>query len=106
MHIHGKPYLVTAGDSIRLPFRMPGVLAGDVLRLNRASALGSRDLTVKGAPYIDEKLFECRAVVLGEDREPERLKIKKKRRERKTKTVISQHSYTVLRVSEVKVLTE
>src|SRR5262245_18319163 len=28
-HIHGRPYLVTAGDSVRLPFKMPGVVPGD-----------------------------------------------------------------------------
>lgn len=58
IHIHGKPYLVTQGDSVRLPFHMPGVIPGDILRLNRATALGSRDYTMKGAPYLDDRLFE------------------------------------------------
>src|SRR6266571_5267734 len=35
-HIHGRPYLLTAGDTLRLPFRMPNVRPGDTLRLNRA----------------------------------------------------------------------
>jgi len=56
-HIHGRPYLVTVGDVVRLPFHMPGVVPGDVLRLNRASSLGSRDYTLKGAPYLDERIF-------------------------------------------------
>ncbi|KAJ9137915.1 Aconitate hydratase [Pleurostoma richardsiae] len=103
IHVHGRPYLVTPGDSIRLPFKMPGVLPGDVLRLNRASVLGSRDFTLKGAPFIDERLYECRAVVLGTESEPMRLMIKKKRRNRRKKTVRSKHKYTVLRVSELKV---
>jgi large subunit ribosomal protein L21 len=136
VHIHGFPYLVTAGDQVRLPFRMPGVLPGDVLRLNRASILGSRDFTLQGGtnggantdveataskptpsqptsingaqmlkqpPYIDERLYECRAVVLGTDSEPLRLKIKKKRRTRRSKTVKSKHRYTLLRISELKV---
>lgn len=46
IHIHGKPYLVTAGDSLRLPFLMHGVRPGDVLRLNRASRIGSREYTL------------------------------------------------------------
>jgi large subunit ribosomal protein L21 len=78
---------VTAGDQVRLPFKMPGVVPGDVLRLNRASALGSRDYTLKGAPFVDERLFECRAVILGTEAEPMRIKIKKKQRNRRKKTV-------------------
>jgi large subunit ribosomal protein L21 len=102
-HIHGRPYLVTAGDMIRLPFHMPGVVPGDVLRLNRASALGSRDYTLKGTPYVDERLFECRATVMGTEAEPMRIKEKTKRRNRKTKTVKSKHKFTILRVVEVKI---
>ena len=103
VHIHGRPYLVTEGDSVRLPFRMPGVEPGDILRLNRASVLGSRDFTVKGEPWVDERLFVCRAVVTGTEKEPVRVMIKKKRRCRRKKHVFSQHHYTVLRISEVKV---
>lgn len=48
-HIHGKPYLLTQGDTVRLPFLMHGVEPGDVLRLNRATHLGSREYTLKAA---------------------------------------------------------
>ncbi|KAK4240635.1 ribosomal protein L21-like protein [Achaetomium macrosporum] len=106
IHIHGHPYLVTEGDSVRLPFKMPGVVPGDILRLTRASILGSRDFTLKGAPYIDERLFECRAVVTGTESEPLRIKIKKKRRCRRAKRVKSKHRYTMLRISELRVRTE
>ncbi|KAL5604329.1 hypothetical protein BROUX41_002302 [Berkeleyomyces rouxiae] len=103
IHIHGWPFLVTKGDSVRLPFRIPGSTPGDELKLNCASVLGSRDLTLKGSPYIDERLFECRAVVLGEDAEPMRVKLKTKRRNRKTKHAKSKHRYTVLRISDLKI---
>lgn len=106
VHIHGKPYLVTPGDQIRLPFRMPGVQPGDVLRLNRASVLGSRDFTLQGAPYLNEKYFECRAVVIGEEAEPLRIITKKKQRQRRKTTVRSKHKYTVLRVQELKIVEE
>lgn len=102
-HIHGRPYLVTAGDIVRLPFRMPGVMPGDVLRLNRASSLGSRDYTLKGAPYLDERIFECRARVMGTESEPLRLKEKTKRRNRKINIVKSKHKFTILRISELKI---
>ncbi|KAF4633242.1 hypothetical protein G7Y89_g4875 [Cudoniella acicularis] len=103
VHIHGKPYLVTAGDSVRLPFHMPGVIPGDILRLNRASSLGSRDYTLKGTPFVDERVFECRATVMGTEAEPMRVKETKKRRNRRIHTVKSKHKYTVLRIAEVKV---
>lgn len=103
VHIHGRPYLVTAGDTVKLPFRMPGVAPGDVLRLNRASVLGSRDYTLKGAPWVDERLFAVRAVVTGTETEPPRLMIKKRRRCRRKRRVVSQHWYTTLTISEVKV---
>ena len=103
VHIHGFPYLVQAGDRIRLPFRMPGVLPGDVLRLNRASVIGSRDYTMKGSPHIDERIFECRATVLGVESEPLRIKVKKKRRQRRMRTVKSKHRYTILRISELNI---
>ncbi|KAI8945657.1 hypothetical protein F4801DRAFT_567584 [Xylaria longipes] len=103
-HIHGRPYLVTEGDQIRLPFKMPGVLPGDVLRLDHASILGSRDYTLKGTPWIDSALFECRATVLGTESEPLRIKIKTKRRNRRSQRVTSKHKYTILRISELKLL--
>lgn len=113
-HIHGRPYLVTPGDTVRLPFQIPGVHPGDILRLNRASVLGSRDFTIKPGhltakpdsnepAYIDERLYELRAVVAGVDAEPMREMEKTKRRNRKVKTVKTKLRYTVLRISELKI---
>jgi large subunit ribosomal protein L21 len=117
-HIHRFPYLITAGDTLRLPFHMSGVNPGDVLRLNRVSLLGSRDYTLKagttraetydGKPskntqYLDERLFECRACVMGVESGPMFSKKKTKRRNRMVKTVHSKHRYTVLKIVEVKV---
>lgn len=155
IHIHGKPYLVTAGDTIRLPFLMHGVLPGDVLRLDRATTIGSRDFTLKGGAsaesitaqvgatdhstiteplmgnterlpstphpqsstsgngkvtervkktppaYLDDRLFVCRATVMGTESEPMRIKEKTKRRQRHIKRVKSKHKYTILRISEI-----
>lgn len=82
---------------------MPNVKPGDVLRFNRASVLGSRDFTLKGTPYIDERLFECRVRVLGVDSEPLRIKEKTKRRQRHVKRVKSKERYTLLRVMDLRV---
>ena len=51
--------------------------------------------------YIDDRLFECRAVVMGADSEPMRFIKKKKQRQRRTKTVKSRHKYTILKIKEV-----
>lgn len=112
--IQGKSYLLTKGDTVRLPFLMHGVNPGDVLRLNRATLLGSRDYVLKAgaAPkkeegatkqFLDERLFVCRATVMGVEPEPLRVMIKKKQRNRRKKHVKSKMKYTVLRVSELQV---
>ncbi|KAF8251397.1 hypothetical protein K440DRAFT_596028 [Wilcoxina mikolae CBS 423.85] len=101
IHIHSFPFLVTLGDTITLPFRLKGVVPGQTLRLTHASVLGSRDYTLKGNPWIDEKLYSCRATVVEETSEPMRVKEKTKRRQRKIKKVKSKHPYTVLRIKEL-----
>lgn len=117
-HIHRFPYLITEGDTLRLPFLMKDVFPGDVLRLNRASIIGSRDYTLKagmsntetydskrtGEPnYLDERLFELRMRVLGTETGPMMDKEKKKRRNRHRRVIHSKHRYTVLRVMELRV---
>lgn len=159
-HIYARPYLLTQGDTLRLPFLMKDVEPGDVIRLDRATSLGSRDYTLKAAvqtpklksptmqtvevvdpttgnltshsrvmpegalgsspeavqaphfiphiakgkfSYIDDRLFVCRAVVMGVESEPMRYKEKTKRRQRKVKTVKSKHRYTVLKIKELRV---
>ena len=114
IHIHGRPYLLTKGDTIRLPFLMPHVRPGDVLRLNRATHIGSRDYTLKAPEaikgnadhgkkvfYLDERIFVCRARVVGVETEPLRVEEKTKRRQRHVKHVKSKLKFTVLRVSEL-----
>jgi large subunit ribosomal protein L21 len=116
IHIHGRPYLLTKGDTIRLPFLMPHVRPGDVLRLNRATHIGSRDYTLKAPEavkgnadhvkkvfYLDERIFVCRARVVGVETEPLRVEEKTKRRQRHVKHVKSKLKFTVLRVSELEV---
>ncbi|KAK5127050.1 hypothetical protein LTR85_008409 [Meristemomyces frigidus] len=164
-HIFDRPYLLTQGDTVRLPFFMKDVAPGDILRLNKASNIGSRDYTLKAsaaapklkssttttvevldptsgslashsrvmptpspdsetpsstaartmAPhfiphiakgkvsYLDDRLFVCRAVVMGVEAEPMRVKEKTKRRQRKVKSVKSKHRYTILKVKEVRI---
>ena len=51
--------------------------------------------------YIDDRLFECRAVVMGTEAEPMRFIKKKKQRNRRVKTVKSKHKYTILKIKEL-----
>ncbi|KAF2132882.1 hypothetical protein P153DRAFT_364138 [Dothidotthia symphoricarpi CBS 119687] len=115
-HIHGHPYLLTAGDTLRLPFLMPHVKPGDILRLNRATHIGSRDYTLKAPAtvkgnadhgkqvfYLDERLFTCRARVVGIETEPLRVEEKTKRRQRHVKHVFSKMRFTVLKISDLEV---
>lgn len=53
--------------------------------------------------YLDERLFVCRAVVMGVESEPLRIMEKTKRRNRKIKKVKSKMRFTVLKIKEVKV---
>ena len=101
VHIHARPYLLTVGDTVRLPFHMTDVVPGDIIRLNRASIIGSRDYTLKGAPHLDENLFECRARVMAVDSEPMRTILRTKPRQRKVKRIKSKHKYTVLKLAEL-----
>jgi large subunit ribosomal protein L21 len=115
-HLHGRPYLLTKGDTIRLPFLMPHVRPGDILRLNRATHIGSRDYTLKAPEpikgnadhgkkifYLDDRMFVCRARVVGVETEPLRVEEKTKRRQRHVKHVFSKMYFTVLRVSDLEV---
>lgn len=83
---------------------MPSAPPGTVLRLNRVSIVGSRDYTFRGAPYVDEGLYLCRAVVVGVEGEPMRVVEKTVRRRRRVKRVTSKMRFTVLRIRELRVL--
>ena len=89
---------------------------GDILRLNRATHIGSRDYTLKAPEsvkgnadhgkkvyYLDERLFTCRARVVGVESEPLRIEEKTKRRQRHTKHVKSKLHFTVLKISDLEV---
>ena len=68
--------------------------------------LGSRDYTYRGDPWVDESRFLLRAVVVGVEGEPLRVVEKTKRRNRRVKRVKTKGRFTVLRVSELRVVPE
>jgi large subunit ribosomal protein L21 len=97
-HLHGRPYLLTKGDTLRLPFNMPNVQPGDVLRLNRATHIGSRDYTLKAPEIVKGNADHGKKVFYLL-----RVEEKTKRRQRHVKHVKSKMRYTVLRVSDLEV---
>ncbi|KAG5439822.1 hypothetical protein PCANB_000104 [Pneumocystis canis] len=103
IHIYGRSLIVTEGDIVTLPQKLRDVKLGDIIRLNCVSKLGSRDYTLKGQPYIDEKLYTCRARVIELTKAPMTYFIKKKRRTRRIKVVKNKQDYTVLRIFEIKI---
>lgn len=105
-HLHNRPYLLTTGDVLRLPFHLPKAAPGTILRLNRASAIGSRDYTYRGKPWVDERFYVCRVRVMGVEGEPMRIIKKTKRRQRYVQTVKRKMRYTVVRCLEVEVKRE
>lgn len=105
-HLHNRPYLLTTGDVLRLPFHLPNAAPGTILRLNRASAIGSRDYTYRGKPWVDERFYVCRVRVMGVEGEPMRIIKKTKRRQRYVQTVKRKMRYTVVRCLEVEVKRE
>lgn len=102
-HIHARPYLLTSGDILRLPFHIPHVVPGTILRLNRAALIGSRDYTLRGAPWIDERCFVCRCRVMGVEGEPMRVVEKTKRRQRHVRRVKHKMRFTIIRCLEIAV---
>ncbi|KAK7206042.1 ribosomal protein L21-like protein [Myxozyma melibiosi] len=99
--LHTHKFLVSVGDTVTLPFRMKDVEVGDVIRLTQIESLGSRKLTWKGEPFIDDERCVVRARVVEETKEPLRVKIRKKQRTRRTKHIKSKHTFTVLTISEI-----
>ncbi|KAL6720664.1 hypothetical protein ACLMJK_002589 [Lecanora helva] len=103
-HLHARPYLLTLGDALRLPFHLPHAPPGTIIRLNRASTIGSRDYTLRGAPWVDEGLFVLRCMVTGLENEPLRVIEKTKRRCRKVRRMKHKMRFTILRVCELRIL--
>ncbi|KAK9473514.1 mitochondrial 54S ribosomal protein bL21m [Dipodascopsis tothii] len=104
--IHSQSFLVTAGDTVTLPFRLKDVAVGDVLRITQIETFGNRNFTLKGAPFVDDKVCVVRARVVEHTKEPLRETIRTKRRNRRVKHIKSKHPYTVLRIAEIGVAPE
>ncbi|KAL6937977.1 54S ribosomal protein L49, mitochondrial [Hanseniaspora osmophila] len=100
--IHNRPYLVTEGDKVILPFRMKNVEVGDILKLNDVTTIGSRNYKLIDYP-IDESVYSLQAVVTEKTKRPMRIREVTKRRSRRTRHAKNKADLTILKISELKV---
>lgn len=102
VRIHNRPYVVTKGDLVHLPFNLKTASVGDRLRINAIDTVGSRNVTWNGDVAADRVLVE--AVVVDKSRAPMTVKEVTKRRQRHVKHIQNKPAYTTLRVSELRLL--
>ena len=98
--IHNRPYLVTKGDKVTLPFKLKQAEVGDVLNLNDVTTIGSRNYKIVDNP-LDPTLYTIKATVLEKTKRPMRIREVTKRRNRKVRHAVNKADLTVLRISEL-----
>ncbi|AMD19342.1 HBR441Cp [Eremothecium sinecaudum] len=100
--IHNRPYLVTKGDKVYLPFNLKQGEIGDVLHLKDVTTIGSRNFKIVDEP-LDPSLFTLTATIVEKTKLPYKVKEVTKRRNRRVRHAISKPCLTVLRISELKI---
>ncbi|QLL33828.1 hypothetical protein HG536_0F01530 [Torulaspora globosa] len=100
--VHNRPYLVTKGDKVILPFKLKQADVGDTLNLTDVITLGSRNYKLVDYP-IDHSLYTLKATVLEKTKRAFEVREVTKRRNRKVRHAKSKGDLTVIRISELKV---
>ena len=101
--IHNRPYVVTEGDKVILPFKMKQADVGDILNLTDVTTIGSRNYRLVDDP-IDQSLYSLKATVLEKTKRKYRVREVTKRRNRRVRHAVSKGDLTIIRISELKVL--
>lgn len=99
--IHNRPYLVTKGDKVILPFKVKQADVGDVLNLTDVITIGSRNYKLVDHP-IDTSLYTLKATVLEKTKRAFEVREVTKRRNRKVRHAKSKGDLTILRIAELK----
>lgn len=99
--IHNRPYLVTKGDKVILPFKVKQADVGDTLNLTDVITLGSRNYKLVDYP-IDHSLYTLKATVLEKTKRAFEVREVTKRRNRKVRHAKSKGDLTIIRISELK----
>lgn len=100
--IHNRPYLVTEGDKVILPFKLKQADVGDTLNLTDVITLGSRNYKLIDYP-IDHSIYTLKATVLEKTKRAFEVREVTKRRNRKVRHATSKGDLTVIRISELKI---
>lgn len=98
--IAGRPLLVTKNDKV-IVHRLKDVNVGDVIKLDRVRELGSKDYTIKGSPFVDEKYYNITATVIEHTKSKLIRIVKKKRRKNYKRTIEHKQTHTVLRINNL-----
>ncbi|KAG8827285.1 hypothetical protein FRB91_008408 [Serendipita sp. 411] len=98
--IVGKRLIVTPRDLITVP-RLKDVQVGDLLQLNAIEEIGSREYTMRGEPYLSEKVVSVTATVVEHTKGAMERIVKFKRRKGYKKTIKHKQTYTRLRINDI-----
>lgn len=98
--IHNRPYLVTEGDRVILPFKLKQAEVGDILNMTDVTTLGSRNYKLVGHP-INTSLYTLKATVVGKTKRAFQTREVTKRRNRRVRHAKSKGDLTILRISEL-----
>jgi ribosomal protein L21 len=97
VHVNSFPYLISPNDTLHLPFHLPDVALGSILRMTQVSRIGVRDYTLQGQPYVDERVFTLKMRVIEHTKMPLVTTIKTKQRQRRARHLFNKQNYTVLK---------
>lgn len=98
----GRRLILTPRDLVTVP-RLKDVGVGDVLQLNAIEELGSREFTVRGSPYLPEKVVSVTATVVEHTKGKLEKIVKFKRRKGYKKTIKHKQTYTRLRINDIQI---
>ncbi|SMN21718.1 similar to Saccharomyces cerevisiae YJL096W MRPL49 Mitochondrial ribosomal protein of the large subunit [Maudiozyma saulgeensis] len=100
--VHGRPYVVTEGDKVILPYKVKNAEVGDILNLTDVRTIGSRNYKLVNDP-IDPSLYNLKATVLEKTKRKFEIREVTKRRNRRVRHAKSKGDLTMIRISELSV---
>lgn len=102
INIHNRPFLVTKGDIIILPFRMKHADIGDALQFTDITTVGSRNYTYHVKEGLPSDAVTIKGIILEKTKKPMYVKEITKKRNRHTRHVQVKHDLTKIRITELK----
>ncbi|CAB4256959.1 similar to Saccharomyces cerevisiae YJL096W MRPL49 Mitochondrial ribosomal protein of the large subunit [Maudiozyma barnettii] len=100
--VHGRPYVVTEGDKVILPYKVKNAEVGDILALTDVRTIGSRNYKLVDEP-IDPSLYNLKATVLEKSKRKFEIREVTKRRNRRVRHAKRKGDLTMIRISELSV---